>query len=145
MTAREHLKALAVEAYKAKHPFIPSPGSFIKPYSDKTANGLTRCIIDFIKLTGGQAYRVNSQGQYDPKLKKWRYSGMRRGLPDIQAVINGRFVGIEVKIKTDRQSEHQKKIQAEIEASGGIYFIAWSFDEFHTWYCNTFINVEVRV
>lgn len=32
----------------------------VKPYTDKTANGLTRCIIDWITYNGGDAQRINS-------------------------------------------------------------------------------------
>ncbi len=89
-------------------------------FSDNNANSLTKCVICYIKLKGGQAYRINSQGQFDFKLNKYRFSGMRKGLPDIQAIVNGQFIGIEVKIGADRQSKHQQKIQSEIEASGGV-------------------------
>jgi hypothetical protein len=135
----EHLKGLYLQAHREKYPNFPEACRvFPSAWKPSTANGLSTMIIAYIKLTGGQAYRINCQGQYDAKLKKWRYSGMRRGLPDIQAVINGRFIGIEVKIGTDRQSEHQKKIQAEIIQAGGLYLIITSFDQFYQWFTTNF-------
>ena len=46
------------------------------------------------------------------------------GDPDIIADINGRFLAIEAKTKTGRQSEYQKTCQRQIEESGGAYIIA---------------------
>ena len=46
----------------------------------------------------------------------------REGWPDITAVIDGRFVGIETKaLKRGRQSKAQKEMQEKIEAAGGVY------------------------
>jgi hypothetical protein len=36
-------------------------------------------------------------------------------------VINGQFVGIEVKAPIGKQSENQKEFQAQLEAAGGKY------------------------
>lgn len=128
------MKEQYLENHRLRYPNLPEAARVAPRYSDKTANGLTRCIIDYIKISGGQAYRINSQGQYDPKLKRWRYSGMKKGLPDIQAVIDGQYIGIEVKIGSDRQSEYQKSVQEEIESSGGLYFLARNYNHFKIWY-----------
>jgi hypothetical protein len=101
-----------------------------REYTDTTANGLTKCIIDWFRLKGGAAFRINSQGQYDSRLNKWRPSGSRKGLPDIQGVMNGKFYGIEVKIGRDKQSEQQRTVESEITASGGKYLLVHSFDDF---------------
>ena len=50
------------------------------------------------------------------------------------ATIDGRAVKIEVKIGSDRQSQAQRDYQKAIEQSGGIYFIASSFEQFLDWY-----------
>ncbi len=59
---------------------------------------------------------------------------MRKGVPDIQSVINRQYLGIEVMAGRDKQSEHQRKIQAEIESSGGLYYLARDFSTFRTWF-----------
>jgi hypothetical protein len=59
-----------------------------------------------------------------------------KGSADISATIAGKSVKIEVKIGKDRQSEHQKVYQDQIENAGGDYFIAKDFDSFYNWFSN---------
>ena len=33
-------------------------------YTDKTANGLTKCVVDWLNLNGHRADRVSSAGRY---------------------------------------------------------------------------------
>jgi len=47
------------------------------------------------------------------------------GAPDIVCVINGQFVGIEVKAPKGKQSDHQKEFQRKLEAAGGRYILAY--------------------
>jgi Holliday junction resolvase len=60
----------------------------------------------------------------------YRKGVQRKGIPDIIGIINGTFYGIEVKIGKDRQSADQKEIEQEINAAGGVYFIAKSYDDY---------------
>ena len=118
-------------------------------YRDDTANGLTRLIIDCIKHDGGQAERINTTGiPIDTRQEvtdilgnrhiigslTWRKGGSTVGSADISATIKGRSVKIEVKIGKDRQSAAQKAYQREVEAAGGLYFIAHDFTSFVKWY-----------
>lgn len=48
------------------------------------------------------------------------------GQPDIFAIIQGRFVGIEVKTATGRQSKDQQNWQRNCERAGGLYILARS-------------------
>ena len=41
------------------------------------------------------------------------------GSPDIVCVVNGQYVGIEVKAPKGRESENQKEFQVQLEAAGG--------------------------
>lgn len=120
--------------------YIPMPSR-----EDSTANGLTRCIIDFIKLRGGQAERVSIMGR-PIKQANGNYmfgkSHMTKGTADISATIRGRSVKIEVKIGADRQSDAQRKYQADIERAGGLYYIARDFDSFVEWYNMNFRRTE---
>lgn len=117
--------------------YIPMPSR-----EDSTANGLTRCIIDFIKLRGGQAERVSIMGR-PIKQANGNYmfgkSHMTKGTADISATIRGRSVKIEVKIGADRQSDAQRKYQADIERAGGLYYIAKDFERFVEWYNRMFV------
>ena len=51
------------------------------------------------------------------------------GTPDIIAVIDGRFIGLEFKTYRGRQSEDQKIFQVRLEAAGGKYHIIRSVDD----------------
>jgi hypothetical protein len=63
---------------------------------------------------------------FEQALLPFRRAG---GSPDIVAVIKGRFVWIEVKTPTGRQSDHQKAFQENLSKAGGIYFLVRSLDE----------------
>lgn len=151
--AVKQLEALADQDQQRKHP--NTPAKYLAPfkYRDDTANGLTRCIVDYIRLQGGQAERINTTGipqdtrqQVTDILGRtrtigsvtWRTGGGTRGSADISATIQGRSVKIEVKIGKDRQSDAQRQYQAAIEAAGGLYYIAKNFTEFVNWYAQQF-------
>lgn len=147
------LRELYLINNKKKYPSLPDYARSIPKFTDKTANGLTRCIITFISLKQGQAERINCTGRIIDNrinsidiigrhctigsLKYIKTSG-KRGTADISATIKGRSVKIEVKIGKDRQSEVQKQYQNSIEACGGLYFIAKNFNSFIDWYRLTF-------
>jgi hypothetical protein len=126
----------------------------IKPWSDKTTNGLTKAIIDWLTYSGHYANRINTQGQARVK-KIPRYSiftskieytdkvqytkGMTaKGTPDIDAIVNGLAVKIEVKAGKDRIRDEQVTQGNRITAAGGIYFVARDMDQFVNWYRKTF-------
>jgi hypothetical protein len=151
------LKKLYLIDSKKKYPTVPDFARVVPPYNDKTANGLTRCIIDFLRFTGSQSERVNCIGKVIDSRKTYtdviglsRTIGRvqyipttgQKGTADISATIKGRSVKIEIKIGKDRQSEHQKQYQESIEASGGIYFIARNFQQFYNWYWEKFGRVD---
>ena len=68
---------------------------------------------------------------------QWLPTSGVKGTADISAVIQGRAVKVEIKIR-DRQSEFQKKYQEATEAAGGIYLIIRTFAEFYDWYNSMF-------
>ncbi len=51
------------------------------------------------------------------------------GQSDIVGLAAGRFVGIELKTETGRQSAEQRAFQARVEAAGGLYILARSLDD----------------
>ena len=147
------LEALAMIGVRKKYPGTPERYFAPRTFEDKTANGLTKCVIEFLRMNGQQAERISSTGRYVDNKKlvtdvmggqrqigsgKWIPGSMQKGTADISATIQGRSVKIEIKIN-DKQSIEQKRYQEQIEQAGGIYIIARSFEEFRTWY-EGFIN-----
>lgn len=133
---KQRLKQMKLEQLERDHPeaFKASGGYTMKvnPYSDRTANGLTKSIIDWIRFNGGDAQRINCVGTVREikGVTRWTHSGMRLGTADIHAIIAGRAVSIEVKVGKDRMSDHQFKERERVEKAGGLYFVARSMDEF---------------
>lgn len=148
--AIKDLENLAFEAVSAKYPSCPYP---VRPkHSDATSNSLTKCVIDYIKLKDGHAERINSTGAMRDNRKttkdvlgnirtigsvSWIKSTTQAGTADISATIKGRSIKIEIKCKAtgdNKQSEAQKAYQKQIEASGGVYLIVRTFEEFYKWF-----------
>ena len=143
------LQTLEAEHLKCKYPTLPAKAYALTKWNDKTANGLTKCIIAFLKFNGWQAERVSNMGRPVDSRRtvkdvlgrerqigsmKWIPGSGTKGTADISATIKGRSVKIEVKIGADRQSEAQKAYQANVEMAGGVYVIAKSFEDFLLWY-----------
>jgi hypothetical protein len=139
------LKELKLKHSIKEHPNVPYYALPLPKYEDKTANGLTRCIIDYLQLSNHQAERINTMGRPIDNRKQvtdvlgrtktigtmtWGKSTATKGSADISATIKGRSVKIEVKIGKDRQSQDQKVYQENIEKSGGQYWIVKNFDDF---------------
>ena len=147
--AVKYLEAIALESKRARFPSIPPAYLTINEYRDDTANGLTKCIIAFIRLKGGQAERISTTGRPIDRTKtftdvtgrtrtigriEWIPGTNTRGSSDISATIAGRSVKIEVKIGADKQSRDQASYQQAIEAAGGVYLIARDLTGFLEWY-----------
>lgn len=118
-----------------------SPGKKVPAYEATTANGLTRCIIDYLIMKGHQAERVCCIGQPIPQgngLFKFGKTTMDKGTSDISATIHGQSVKIEIKINGDRMSSYQWEYKKAVEKAGGIYYIARNFVDFLHWYNQKF-------
>jgi hypothetical protein len=137
----EYLKATAPGFYQA------SGGATykIKPYSDTKANGLARCVIDWITFHGGTANRINTTGMMR-KINgrmQYTYSNTRKGTADIHAIYQGKHLSIEIKIGRDKMSDHQFKEKERIEKAGGLYFVAKDMNSFTDWW-NTIQPAQVQ-
>ncbi len=145
---------LSQERNRKKYSLVPAHAMPVPKYEDRTANGLTRCIIDYINILGGQAERISNTGRYIDQTKvvsshigqvrtigsgKWIPGQGTKGTADVSATFQGRSVKVEVKIGADRQSAAQIKYQQSIEEAGGIYIIASTFDRFYTEFNNKFL------
>lgn len=129
----KELSKLADKVNAEQHPDFPPFALVKKNFKDTTANDLTKTILFDMKwVRGGIAYRINNGAVYDKKRGIYRKGVTRKGIPDIIGIINGRFIGIEVKIGKDRQSADQKEVEREINDAGGVYFIAKSYHDYLT-------------
>lgn len=154
MKAIQQLKRLALLELKQKHPTVPDYALPGPKYSDRTANGLTKCIVDYINLIGGIAERRNSMGRYlQPKtytnifgknveLGKGKYipTTGRKGTSDISGVFKGVPLAIEVKTGRDSMSKAQQSYKAQFETAGGWFCIARSFDQFYVEFSKQFTD-----
>ena len=98
-----------------------------------TANGLTKCIIAYLKLRGAFVTRLNTTGIYRADLKRYVPNTQKKGMGDVFATYKGVSIQVEVKIGRDRMSATQQRTKAEFEQSGGYYFIAKNFESFRQW------------
>lgn len=139
-------------AYACSRTKMPTEYVVRTKYTDATANGLTKCVIDYINFSGGQAERISNTGRYIDESRivtdvlgnrkkigsgKYIKGTGTNGTADISATFKGKSIKIEIKMK-DKQSEVQKEYQQAIERAGGIYFICHTFDEFLEKF-NTFV------
>ena len=139
----------AVKARKqAQYPNVPDYALTIPKYEDATTNGLTKCIIDFLNSQDHcSCFRISNEGvmrtdKYGkPFLAK---SSMQNGISDLIACVWGRFVSIEIKVATDRQSEAQKEYQKSIENAKGYYLIVKDFDSFLTWFLGKMEAIKAK-
>lgn len=126
------VKQLEIEYFEWKYraSSIPVQCRFKRSFRDDTANGLAGCIEAWCKVCGAFCCRINSEGQYDNRLKMWRKSGTTKGIADVQVTFRGKTFNLEIKVGKDRQSEVQKEVERKIKAAGGHYAIIHCFNEF---------------
>lgn len=131
ITSLQTLSELKTTELRRDFPGVPDYAVPKYKYEDKTANGLTRCIIDYIRVTGNHAERINTTGRVIHSKGRSKYipTTGTKGSADIHSIKSGRSIAIEVKIH-DKQSDKQKQYQNAVEQSGGVYIIARTFDDF---------------
>ena len=95
-------------------------------------NGITRLILDYLRYVYGSTSvrRISSEGKYRPGVGFIPSSN--KGMSDIEGIIYGKFLSLEVKVGKDTIRESQLKRKAEIEKDGGIYYLCkWvDFEQF---------------
>jgi hypothetical protein len=153
MKSLEEFKQMLLKEHESKFPDWPeTPARYLGTWSDKKAGGLTKMILKYLRLKKHHAERVNTTGM--PRKTKsgkmiWTFSGGMKGSADIHAIVQGRFVAIEIKVGRDVQSHEQILYEQEVQRSGGCYIIARDFETFVTWYkdflCNTLCNEDINI
>ncbi len=106
-------------------------------YNDSTNYGLTKCITDYINMSGGLAVSINSTNRYRSYVG-WTDKNIRLELGDIVAIFNEKFIHIEIRKKDNYQKLVRTKVIEEINKAGSFYFNAYSFQSFHDWF---FLNL----
>lgn len=141
------LKQLSEQIAAKRYANIPKHAWKQVKFSDSGANELTKAVLGYFELKDIKAWRQASEGRFirgkqykdwagRSKEEKGRYiprSKAAKGSGDITAIIPplGRRLDIEVKYGKDRQSDDQKKFQAELESMGGIYIIVRTWEDFY--------------
>ncbi len=116
-------------------------------FSDRTSNGLTQCVLTWLRLHNHYAVRVTTTGRQlqgetvkdvigrtHTLPSKWIPGTTRKGTADIHTIINGKHCSIEIKIGRDRMSKEQATTQQDVEKAGGCYYVAKDFESFKQWY-----------
>ena len=106
-------------------------------YDDRTANGLTKFILDWLAFydcygarinTGGIA--IGAVGAGGREKIKYACSQSTKGVADVIACIRGRLVMLEVKAGKDRPRADQLEQQQLVRKAGGYYEFIHNADEF---------------
>ena len=89
----------------------------------KHENSVTKQIIEYLTLRGFFVWRNNSGMR-----NKIRFG--IKGSPDIIGITpKGRFIGVEVKSPTGKQSEDQKAFERQINDRHGVYILCVTLEE----------------
>ena len=80
-------------------------------------------VLKRLKEKGVFCWRQNNLAVYDPKIRRYRAHTGLKGVPDIIAIIDGQFVGFEIKTPRGKQSADQLLFQKKTERHGGKYYI----------------------
>jgi len=102
VTGLAKLRTLACDSIRSVHPTLPESAVTPPPFTDRSANDLTKAICDYIRLSGGYATQINTTGQL--RGGKWISGTTKKGTADIHAVYHGHHQSIEIKIGKDLQS-----------------------------------------
>lgn len=94
-----------------------------KPVSEHDTQTL---ILDWLSRKQIFHYRQNTGAA---KLKGFWVKFGVPGAPDIVAVKNGRFIGIEVKRVGEEQSDKQKDFECNLASAGGTYILAYRLED----------------
>jgi hypothetical protein len=97
-------------------------------------NEITKLIVDYIRYVynSKSIRRISSEGKYRVGIGYIRSEN--KGMSDIEGMVNGKFLSLELKIGKDKQRDSQKARQIEVENDGGIYYLCkWiDFETFQT-------------
>lgn len=163
MKAIEALKELLKAECRANHPNLPEHAVTVNTFDKMKPEKKEKKRIEAFLLASGQyatiienrGQRIDNRQTVTDTIGRQKVigsvsfigSGMRRGLADIMATINGKSIGIELKRiyknGKDRQSESQVLEQSRMENGGGQYWIVSSFEDFYQKY-NEYLKINIE-
>lgn len=88
---------------------------------------LVKACCSYLTMKKVFHYRNNSGAFKNSEGHFFRFGAV--GSPDIIAVINGKYVGIECKMGSGRQSPSQKEFEKNLTKAGGEYWLIRSVEE----------------
>lgn len=163
MAKLDRLNLLYQNYIKLRYPNLPQIAIAYPSYfkASNTTNGLTKCIVAYIRLNGWQCERISTSGRVidNTKIVTNCLGGVKKigssryipstssvGSADISATIDGASIKIEVKNKKtkDRLSDNQVTYGALIDFSGGVYYIVKDFESFQEWFDSKY-SVNPRI
>lgn len=81
-------------------------------------------------------YKAPMAGFFDTRQGTFRRHTnpyVKRGVPDLIVILpGGKYLGLEVKSKTGRQSDHQKEFERGVKDAGGLYYLVRSLEDVET-------------
>lgn len=89
-------------------------------------------ICFYLRAKGYFFWKQPMAGFFDERkcaFRKHANPFVRNGVPDVIIVRDGKFIGLEIKKRTGRQTDAQKAFQKDLEKAGGKYFIIRSLDD----------------
>lgn len=161
MTPLEHLRELLLEESRRKFPNVPDYARKINTFDAMSPEKREKKRIEsFLNAAGHYAAIIENRGQRKDNRKvvtdvlggqkvigsvEYIGSGMRRGLADIKAIINGIPIDFELKREykkgKDRMSSFQLDELERVNRAGGKYVVVSSFEDFYRWYLE-FLNQQ---
>jgi hypothetical protein len=94
---------------------------------------LKRVVLHYLRLrypTG--VFWIGNAGKrfYESKRKRYAVKVGPTGSPDVVGILpGGRYLGVECKIKPNKQTPAQLAWQKAVDAAGGIYILAYSIED----------------
>lgn len=89
-------------------------------------------IFEFLKWLGVLCWKNVTGGYFDTKRRIFRKQASpyaMNGTSDILGIIDQKFLAIEVKSKSGKPTEEQKRFINDVNVAGGIAFVARSIEE----------------
>lgn len=93
---------------------------------EPTESQIKNQICQYLELIG-VFFWIQSAGKIPGRINRSRF--IRNGVSDILGVIYGRMLAIEVKKPGGRASKEQMEFIANVNAEGGIAFLAYSLED----------------
>ena len=139
MTPLEALNTAYYDHYRKENPNYPAAYIPKPDYTDRTTNGLTKMVLDWMRFHGALAERTNTTGrQIKAKSGKriWIPTAGVRGSSDIHATYRGLSLHIEIKCRAtrDRVRPAQVEYARRVRMAGGLYVTVGTWAEFYEWF-----------